>query len=75
MLFNVFSEFCIRNNKNNWPNGDVTTLIVITGEVMAVLKLDNQLVGQTQWRQNSQQCWDQRMTFDLDRVSYSKEFS
>ena len=40
-----------------------------SGEVMAVLKLDNQVVAQTPWKQNSQQCWDQRMTFDLDRVS------
>ena len=40
---------------------------------MAVLKLDNQVVAQTPWKQNSQQCWDQRMTFDLDRVSILKK--
>ncbi|XP_074655904.1 serine/threonine-protein kinase N2-like isoform X2 [Tubulanus polymorphus] len=37
-------------------------------EVMAVLKVDNQLVGQTPFKTCSQQCWDQRMTIDLDRA-------
>jgi len=27
---------------------------------MAVIKLDNQTVGQTSWRPCSQQAWDQR---------------
>ena len=36
---------------------------------MAVLRLDNQQVGQTSYRACSQQCWDQRFNFDLDRVS------
>lgn len=29
-------------------------------EIMAVIKLDNQTVGQTSWRPCSQQAWDQR---------------
>ena len=58
-------------SRNSHTDGLVVlTLDFIAGEVMAVLKLDNQLVGQTQWKQNSQQCWDQRMAFDLDRVRY-----
>lgn len=29
-------------------------------EIMAIIKLDNQTVGQTSWRPCSQQAWDQR---------------
>ncbi|XP_054715930.1 serine/threonine-protein kinase N-like [Uloborus diversus] len=38
-----------------------------SNEIMAVLKLDNVNVGQTAWRQCSQQAWDQRFSIDLDR--------
>lgn len=34
---------------------------------MAVLKLDNQTVGQTNWKPCSQQAWDQRFSIDLDK--------
>jgi len=34
---------------------------------MAVLKLDNQTVGQTAWKSCSQQAWDQRFSIDLDK--------
>lgn len=34
---------------------------------MAVIKLDNQTVAQTSWRPCSQQAWDQRFSFDLDK--------
>lgn len=36
-------------------------------EIMAVLKLDNQNVGQTNWKSCSQQAWDQRFSIDLDK--------
>ncbi|XP_027199333.2 serine/threonine-protein kinase N [Dermatophagoides pteronyssinus] len=39
----------------------------VSNEIMALLKLDNVTVGQTSWRQCSQEAWDQRFTFDLDR--------
>ncbi|ELU05137.1 hypothetical protein CAPTEDRAFT_20457 [Capitella teleta] len=39
----------------------------LSNEVMCVLHLDNQPVGQTSWKTCSQQCWDNRFTFDLDR--------
>ncbi|CAH1785990.1 unnamed protein product [Owenia fusiformis] len=39
-----------------------------SNEIMAMLKLDSQLVGQTPWKPCTQQCWDTRMTFDLDRA-------
>lgn len=32
----------------------------ISNEIMAVLKLDNQTVAQTNWKPCSQQAWDQR---------------
>ncbi|XP_019877003.1 serine/threonine-protein kinase N isoform X2 [Aethina tumida] len=36
-------------------------------EIMAVLKLDNTTVGQTNWKPCSQQAWDQRFSIDLDK--------
>lgn len=41
------------------------------GEVMAVVKLDNLQVAQTSWKSHSQQCWDNRISIELDRVSQS----
>jgi hypothetical protein len=35
---------------------------------MAILRLDNQTVGQTSWRPCSQQAWDQRFSLPLDRA-------
>lgn len=35
-------------------------VIVFLDDIMAVIKLDNQTVGQTSWRPCSQQAWDQR---------------
>ena len=39
----------------------------ITDEIMAVLKLDNVTMGQTNWKPCSQQAWDQRYSFNLDK--------
>uniref|UniRef100_A0A8C8INV9 protein kinase C n=1 Tax=Oncorhynchus tshawytscha TaxID=74940 RepID=A0A8C8INV9_ONCTS len=36
-------------------------------EISAVLKLDNTVVGQTNWRPVSNQSWDQKFTLELDR--------
>ncbi|KAJ8665159.1 hypothetical protein QAD02_006821 [Eretmocerus hayati] len=38
-----------------------------SNDIMAVLKLDNQTVGQTSWRPCSQQAWDQRFSIELDK--------
>lgn len=38
------------------------------GEVSAILKVDNVVVGQTAYKPMSQQCWDQRFNIDLDRA-------
>ncbi|KAK9731777.1 Protein kinase domain [Popillia japonica] len=39
----------------------------ISNEIMAVLKLDNQTVAQTNWKPCSQQAWDQRFSIELDK--------
>uniref|UniRef100_A0A0L8I2Q4 protein kinase C n=1 Tax=Octopus bimaculoides TaxID=37653 RepID=A0A0L8I2Q4_OCTBM len=39
----------------------------LSNDVMAVMKLDNQHVGQTPWKPCSQQCWDYRTSINLDR--------
>lgn len=39
----------------------------ISNEIMAVIKLDNQPVAQTNWRPCSQQAWDQRFSIELDK--------
>ena len=44
----------------------VQTLFV-SDEIMAVLKLDNVTMGQTSWKPCSQQAWDQRYSFNLDK--------
>ena len=38
-----------------------------SNEVCAVLRLDNQEVGNTGWRVANQQCWDARFSLELDR--------
>lgn len=42
--------------------------VVSSDEISAVLKLDNTVVGQTNWRPVSNQSWDQKFTLELDRV-------
>ncbi len=37
-------------------------------EIIAVLRIDNKRVGQTDARPISRQAWDQRFSIDLDRV-------
>ncbi|KAJ8912963.1 hypothetical protein NQ315_000019, partial [Exocentrus adspersus] len=39
----------------------------VSDEIMAVLKLDNTTVAQTNWRPCSQQAWDQRFSIELDK--------
>ncbi|RNA15217.1 Serine threonine- kinase, partial [Brachionus plicatilis] len=39
----------------------------LSNEITAVLRLDNNIVGQTNWRTCSQQAWDQRFSIQLDR--------
>ena len=41
---------------------------LLLDEISACLKIDNQLVGQTPFKTCSQQCWDHRMSIDLDRA-------
>lgn len=39
----------------------------ISNEIMAIIKLDNQTVAQTNWRLCSQQAWDQRFSIELEK--------
>lgn len=39
----------------------------VSNEIMAVIKLDNQPVAQTNWKPCSQQAWDQRFSIELDK--------
>lgn len=39
-----------------------------TGEVLAVLKVDNRAVGQTGWGLVAEKSWDQAFIISLDRV-------
>lgn len=39
-----------------------------TGEVLAVLKVDNRVVGQTSWGQVAEHSWDQTFVIPLERV-------
>lgn len=43
-------------------------LLSSAGEVSAVLKLDNTVVGQTVWKTVGEQAWDQTFTVELERV-------
>uniref|UniRef100_A0A8C5L426 Serine/threonine-protein kinase N3 n=1 Tax=Jaculus jaculus TaxID=51337 RepID=A0A8C5L426_JACJA len=40
----------------------------LTSEVLAVLKVDNRVVGQTGWGQVAQQSWDQTFAISLERA-------
>jgi hypothetical protein len=39
----------------------------VSEEIMAMLKLDNTTVAQTNWKPCSQQAWDQRFSIELDK--------
>lgn len=43
-----------------------------TDDIMAVIKLDNQTVGQTSWRPCSQQAWDQRYFFIVYNIIFAR---
>ncbi|XP_064457993.1 serine/threonine-protein kinase N2-like isoform X1 [Ornithodoros turicata] len=55
-------SFSGRSNSRSYSIKEETS-----NEIMAVLKLDNMHVGQTQYKLCSQQAWDQRFSITLDR--------
>ncbi|XP_069497841.1 serine/threonine-protein kinase N2 [Ambystoma mexicanum] len=62
------SSFMSRTNKNK--SGSSRNLLKaddFSNEVCAVLKLDNTVVDQTNWKPISNQSWDQKFTLELDR--------
>lgn len=54
------SKFLRYFEKNINVSESVINLSLFLDDIMAVIKLDNQTVGQTSWRPCSQQAWDQR---------------
>ncbi|EFX88404.1 hypothetical protein DAPPUDRAFT_305605 [Daphnia pulex] len=58
------TSFCVtgRSSSKSYSVKDETS-----NEIMAVIKLDNVTVAQTNWRPCSQQAWDQRFSIDLDK--------
>eukprot|EP00079_Xenopus_tropicalis_P035338 XP_017949109.1 PREDICTED: serine/threonine-protein kinase N2 isoform X2 [Xenopus tropicalis] len=62
------SSFMSRTSKNK--SGSSRNLLKteeFSNEVCAMLKLDNTVVGQTNWKPISNQSWDQKFTLELDR--------
>jgi hypothetical protein len=61
-LMRVTSKGLTRSSSRSYSVKDETS-----NEIMAVLKLDNNHVAQTNWKPCSQKAWDMRFTVDLDR--------
>lgn len=62
------SSFMSRTNKNkSGSSRNLSKSDELSNEISAVLKLDNTVVGQTNWKPVSNQSWDQKFTLELDR--------
>ncbi|XP_062853392.1 serine/threonine-protein kinase N2 isoform X2 [Trichomycterus rosablanca] len=62
------SSFMSRTNKNkSGSSRNLSKADELSNEISAVLKLDNTVVGQTNWKPVSNQSWDQKFTLELDR--------
>uniref|UniRef100_A0A1A8NVN4 non-specific serine/threonine protein kinase n=1 Tax=Nothobranchius rachovii TaxID=451742 RepID=A0A1A8NVN4_9TELE len=48
-------------------NGKTSRADELSGEVSAMLKVDNQIVGQTHWRQMGKEAWGQNFSIELER--------
>uniref|UniRef100_A0A4W5RLT6 non-specific serine/threonine protein kinase n=1 Tax=Hucho hucho TaxID=62062 RepID=A0A4W5RLT6_9TELE len=65
------SSFMSRGNRNRGASArNLSKSEDLSNEISAVLKLDNTVVGQTNWRAVSNQSWDQKFTLELDRVTF-----
>lgn len=62
MVFGISLGVTGRSSSKSYSVKDETS-----NEIMAVIKLDNVTVAQTNWRPCSQQAWDQRFSIDLDK--------
>lgn len=58
----IFAGVTGRSSSKSYSVKDETS-----NEIMAVIKLDNVTVAQTNWKPCSQQAWDQRFSIDLDK--------
>ncbi|MEE6513277.1 hypothetical protein FKM82_020826 [Ascaphus truei] len=64
------ASFMSRTSKSKGGSSrSLTKAEDISNEVCAVLKLDNTVVGQTNWKPLSNQSWDQKFALELDRIS------
>ncbi|XP_075471719.1 serine/threonine-protein kinase N2 isoform X2 [Ascaphus truei] len=62
------ASFMSRTSKSKGGSSrSLTKAEDISNEVCAVLKLDNTVVGQTNWKPLSNQSWDQKFALELDR--------
>eukprot|EP00095_Tigriopus_kingsejongensis_P010801 maker-scaffold1931_size24754-snap-gene-0.10 protein:Tk10801 transcript:maker-scaffold1931_size24754-snap-gene-0.10-mRNA-1 annotation:"protein kinase n" len=57
-----FMKGVTRSSSKSYSIKDETS-----NEIMAVLKLDNVIMGQTNWKPCSQQAWDHRFSFTLEK--------
>uniref|UniRef100_A0A8C7IKN1 Protein kinase N3 n=1 Tax=Oncorhynchus kisutch TaxID=8019 RepID=A0A8C7IKN1_ONCKI len=48
-------------------NGKITKTDELSTEIIAVLKVDNRMVGRTHWRALSKDAWDQSFSIELER--------
>uniref|UniRef100_A0A8C7II41 protein kinase C n=1 Tax=Oncorhynchus kisutch TaxID=8019 RepID=A0A8C7II41_ONCKI len=51
-------------------NGKITKTDELSTEIIAVLKVDNRMVGRTHWRALSKDAWDQSFSIELERVTF-----
>lgn len=61
-LVRVTSKGLTRSSSRSYSVKDDTS-----NEIMAIIKLDNVTIAQTNWKSCSQKAWDQRFTLELDR--------
>uniref|UniRef100_A0A671MT06 protein kinase C n=1 Tax=Sinocyclocheilus anshuiensis TaxID=1608454 RepID=A0A671MT06_9TELE len=61
------SSFMSRGNRRGTSVRNLSKNDDLSNEISAVLKLDNTVVGQTNWKPVSNQSWDQKFTLELDR--------
>uniref|UniRef100_A0A671MSX0 protein kinase C n=1 Tax=Sinocyclocheilus anshuiensis TaxID=1608454 RepID=A0A671MSX0_9TELE len=64
------SSFMSRGNRRGTSVRNLSKNDDLSNEISAVLKLDNTVVGQTNWKPVSNQSWDQKFTLELDRVTF-----
>lgn len=65
----VVWDICLQHGKFSVVKYYNPCFLLCLDEVLAVLKVDNKVVGQTNWGPVNNQAWDQSFVIELDRVS------